>query len=154
MEDQVPRWCQADVKVSSIKVRAPKWTKAKLKQLPEFACYSRRAVIAKSTTMYTFSCQSGVSSFGWFAIEPEVTKNIPRVGCFYFGTKFCKFKARWLFIIIWLCLLPCFALLRLPSPRGAMLKVSLKKICYVTSITLTYHPKWVGNLPAVVGDRE
>jgi len=43
------RWCQADVKVSSIKGLCPQISKAKLKQLPEFAWYSRRAVISEES---------------------------------------------------------------------------------------------------------
>ena len=49
---------------------------------------------------YTKMGQSGVSSFGSMAIEPEFTKNIPRVVCFHFGTNLLKSQARWLFILI------------------------------------------------------
>jgi hypothetical protein len=37
---------------------------------------------------YTKMGQSGVSSFGSMAIEPEFAKNMPHVVCFHFGTKF------------------------------------------------------------------
>ena len=66
-----------------------------------------------------------------------------------------KSQARWLFILIWLRILPCFALLSLyfdlavPCSRWVW-----KKICYGRWITLMYHPNWAGNSPAVVGDRE
>ena len=127
IEDKVPCWCQADVKVSSVEGPFPQISKAKLKQLPEFAWYSRQAVIAKN---YRFLHQNG-SKWGFlFWLNGDRTWICQKYTArclFSFWYEVFKSQARWLFILIWLRLLPCFALLRLPSPRGAMLKVSSKK---------------------------